>query len=53
VRFQRLYAKLHPYPYERYEGKGFRREEEVDLDCVNTYHDPSQRLAKNEHLKKK
>jgi hypothetical protein len=53
VRFQRLYSKLHPYPYERCEGKGFRREEQVDLDYVTAYHDPSQRLAKNKQLKKK
>ena len=53
VRFQRLYAKLHPYPYECYEGKGFKREERVDLDRVNAYHDPSRRLVKNKQLKKK
>jgi hypothetical protein len=53
VRFQRLYSKLHPYPYERYEGKGFKREEEVDLDRVNAYQDPSKRLAKNKQLKKR
>ncbi len=28
-----------PFPYDRYEGKGFLREEEVDLERVNTYYD--------------
>ena len=47
VRFQHLYAKLHPYPYERYEGKGFLREDKVDLKRVNDYYSPSKRISKN------
>jgi len=39
VRLRHLSAKLQPFPYDRYEGKGFLREEEVDLDRVNTYYD--------------
>ena len=37
VRFRDKFAKLSPFPYDRYEGKGFLREEEVDLERVNTY----------------
>ncbi len=47
VRFQRLYDKLHPFPYERYDGAGFLREKEVDLKRVSAYFDPSQRLSKD------
>jgi len=42
VRLRHLFAKLQPFPYDRYEGKGFLREEEVDLERVNTYYDGSQ-----------
>ncbi len=42
VRFGDLYAKLQPFPYDRYDGKGFLREEEVDLERVNTYYNGSQ-----------
>ena len=41
VRLRHLFAKLQPFPYDRYEGKGFLREEEVDLERVNTYYDGS------------
>ena len=41
VRFGDLYAKFQPFPYDRYDGKGFLREEEVDLERVNTYYDGS------------
>ncbi len=41
VRFGNLYAKLQPFPYDRYDGKGFLREEEVDLERVNTYYNGS------------
>ena len=37
VRLRRLFAKLQPFPYDRYDGRGFLREEEVDLERVNTY----------------
>lgn len=39
VRFRRLFNKLQPFPYERYDGKGFQREEKVDLDRVNSHLD--------------
>jgi len=37
TRFRDKFAKFSPFPYERYDGKGFLREEEVDLERVNTY----------------
>jgi hypothetical protein len=52
VRFQHLFAKLHPFPYNCYDGKGFLREKEVDLKRINAYYDPSQKLCKDEHDKK-
>ncbi|KPJ68390.1 MAG: hypothetical protein AMJ43_00475 [Coxiella sp. DG_40] len=39
VRLSQVFAKLQPFPYDWYEGKGFLREEEVDLEHVNTYYD--------------
>lgn len=39
IRFRHLFAKLQPFPYDCYDGKGFLREEEVDLERVNTYND--------------
>ena len=39
TRFRKLFAKLQPFPYERYNGHGFRREEKIDLDRVNTHYD--------------
>ena len=47
IRLRHLFAKLQPFPHDRYEGKGFLREEEVDLERVNTYYDDSQQLSKN------
>ncbi len=41
IRFGDLYDKFQPFPYDRYDGKGFLREEEVDLERVNTYYDSS------------
>jgi len=41
VRFGDLYAKLQPFPYDRHDGKGFLREEEIDLERVNTYYNGS------------
>lgn len=38
VRFRGKFAKIPPFPYERHGGKGFLREEEVDLERVNTYY---------------
>ncbi len=42
IRFREKYAKFQPFPYDRYEGKGFLREEEVDLERVNTYYENSE-----------
>ena len=42
IRLRRSFAKLQPFPYDRYEGEGFLREKEIDLERVNTYHDDSQ-----------
>jgi len=35
LRFRDKFAKFSPFPYDRYDGKGFLREDEVDLDRVN------------------
>ena len=53
VRFQHLFAKLQPFPYDCYDGKGFLREKEVDLKRINVYYDSSQHLSKDERKKKK
>jgi hypothetical protein len=53
IRFQRLYQKLQPFPYDCYDGKGFLREETVDLKLVNSYHPSSKNLSKNKTVKKK
>jgi len=42
IRFREKYAKLQPFPYDRHEGKGFLREEEVNLERVNTYYEDSE-----------
>jgi uncharacterized Fe-S center protein len=34
-RFQRLFDKFQPFPYDRHEGKGFDRVPEVDLSKIN------------------
>lgn len=39
IRFGKLFAKLQPFPYDRYDGKGFLREEKVDLERINTHLD--------------
>ena len=39
VRFRTMFAKLQPFPYDRHDGHGFLREEEVDLERVNTNYD--------------
>jgi hypothetical protein len=35
VRFRDKFAKFSPFPYDRYDGRGFLREDEVDLGRVN------------------
>jgi hypothetical protein len=42
IRLRRLFAKLQPFPYDRYEGTGFLRKKEVDLERVNKYLDDPQ-----------
>ncbi|MFC1984603.1 DUF362 domain-containing protein [Chloroflexota bacterium] len=37
IRLRHLFAKFQPFPYDRYDGKGFLREEEVDLKRVDTH----------------
>jgi hypothetical protein len=39
VRFHKLFKKLQPFPYDRYDGHGFNRKEKIDLDRVNTHYD--------------
>ena len=53
VRLPPLFAKFQPFPYDCYKGKGFRREEEVDLERVNTYQNASRKLSKNKRVKEK
>ena len=38
VRMGDKFAKIPPFPYDRHGGKGFSREDEVDLERVNTYY---------------
>ncbi len=37
IRLREKFAKSSPFPYERFDGQGFMRAEEVDLERVNTY----------------
>ena len=39
VRLKDKFAKIPPFPYELHDGKGFLREDVVDLERVNTYYD--------------
>ena len=39
IRFRPIFAKHQPFPYDRHDGHGFLREEEVDLERVNTNYD--------------
>jgi hypothetical protein len=39
VRLRPIFAKHQPFPYDRHDGHGFLREEEVDLERVNTNYD--------------
>jgi len=41
IRLRHLFNKFRIFPYDRYEGKGFLREEEIDLERVNTYYNGS------------
>ncbi len=46
VRFRKLFAKIPPFPQERHGGRGFLREEEVDLEGINRYVNGSKQQAK-------
>ena len=37
VRFRKLFKKIPPFPSERHGGKGFAREDKVDLGAINRY----------------
>ena len=39
-------AKIPLFPKERHGGKGYLREDEVDLDYVNAYYDITQKLER-------
>lgn len=38
VRFGAKFMKFSPFPYDRYDGQGFLREQEVDTEFVKTWH---------------
>lgn len=40
-RFQKLFEKFQPFPYERHNGQGFNRLPEVDLDAVKPHSGPT------------
>jgi uncharacterized Fe-S center protein len=44
TRFRDIFAKIQPFPRDRFGGKGFLREEEVDLERVNAYYSGSESL---------
>ena len=46
LRLKKMWAQVSPFPFECYDGKGFKREEEVDLERVNTHYENSEKLAK-------
>jgi hypothetical protein len=37
-RFRAKFLKFTPFPYERYDGQGFLREQEVDTEFVKSWH---------------
>jgi uncharacterized Fe-S center protein len=46
LRMRPKFKKIQVFPYDRYEGKGFLREEEVNLDYVNAYYENDKMLEK-------
>jgi hypothetical protein len=38
IRFGEKFKKFMPFPYDRYDGKGFDRAEEVDVEFVKRWH---------------
>jgi hypothetical protein len=41
IRFQEKFAMIPPFPYERHDGRGFLREEEVDLEFIKKHYEGS------------
>jgi hypothetical protein len=37
-RFHDKFLKFTPFPYERYDGQGFLREQEIDTEYVKVWH---------------
>jgi uncharacterized Fe-S center protein len=46
VRMREKFDKIPIFPKERYDGRGYLREDEVDLDYVNSYYDITQKLER-------
>ncbi len=44
LRLRGKFAKVPVFPYDRHDGKGFLREEEVDLERLNAYYDKTKKL---------
>ncbi len=40
-RFQEKFEKFKPFPYDRHDGRGYAREDEVDLEAMKRHHDHS------------
>jgi hypothetical protein len=37
VRYRKAFEKIPPFPYDRHDGHGFARKEQVDLETISTY----------------
>lgn len=46
-RFKSKFERFQPFPYDRHEGKGFARNDEVDLEAMKRHYEPST----NGHIK--
>ena len=46
VRLRKLFSKTPVFPFDRHDGTGFLREEDVDLDYINAYYDNTEKLTK-------
>jgi hypothetical protein len=40
-RFKEKFEKFTPFPYDRHGGRGYAREEEVDLEAMKRHYEPS------------
>ena len=38
IRYRKSFEKIPPFPFDRHNGHGYAREENVKLDTLNTYH---------------